>query len=78
MMMMIMKTHLKTHTKEKSSTCNQYDSIFSWAGDLRGHLKAHSEEKQSNITSVTTAFPSVAFFYDYFMTPPPTQIFPKI
>ena len=37
----------KTKTREKSNKCNQCDSAFSQAGNLRTHLKTHSGEKSN-------------------------------
>ena len=40
-----LRTHLKTHSGEKSNKCNQCDFTSSEAGDLRRHLKTHSGKK---------------------------------
>ena len=40
-----LRTHLKTHSGEKTNKCNQCDYASSHAGDLRTHLKMHSGEK---------------------------------
>ena len=42
-----MRTHLKTHSGEKSNKCNQCDFAFSQAGNLRKHLKKHNGEKSN-------------------------------
>ena len=42
-----LRTHLKTHSGEKSNKCNQCDFASSQAGDLRRHLKTHSGEKSN-------------------------------
>ena len=42
-----LRTHLKTHSGEKSNKCNQCDFASSQAGDLRTHLKTHSGEKSN-------------------------------
>jgi len=36
------RRHLKMHSGEKSSKCNQCDFTSSQASDLRRHLKTHS------------------------------------
>ena len=38
--------HLKTHSGEKSSKCNQCDYASSQARNLRTHLKTHNEKIQ--------------------------------
>ena len=42
-----LKSHLKTHSGEKSNKCNQCDFASSEAGNLRTHLKTHSGEKSN-------------------------------
>ena len=42
-----LRTHLKTHTVEKSSKCNQCDYASSQASDLRTHVKIHTGEKSN-------------------------------
>ena len=42
-----LRTHLKTHTVEKSSKCNQCDYASSQASGLRRHLKTHTGEKSN-------------------------------
>ena len=37
----------ETGGREKSNKCNQCDSTFSQAGNLRTHLKTHSGEKSN-------------------------------
>ena len=40
-----LRTHLKTHSGEKSNKCNQCNYASSHASHLRRHLKTHSGEK---------------------------------
>ena len=42
-----LRTHMKTHSAEKSKKCNQCDYKSSRADVLRGHLKTHNGEKLS-------------------------------
>ena len=49
-----LKTHLKTHSGEKSNKCNQCDFTSSEAGNLRKHLKYTVEKSQTNAISVIT------------------------
>ena len=37
--------HLKTHSGEKSSKCNQCEFASSYVNSLRGHMKIHNREK---------------------------------
>ena len=61
-----LRTHLKTHSGEKSNKCNQcdyassqayhlttqYEYVSSQAGNLNRHLKLHCGKSQTNATSV--------------------------
>ena len=40
-----LRTHLKTHSGEKTYKCNQCDYASNQAGNLRTHLTTHSGEK---------------------------------
>ena len=42
-----LRTHLKTHSGQKSNKCNQCDYASSQPGHLRRHLKMHSGEKSN-------------------------------
>ena len=42
-----LRKHLKMHSGEKSSKCNQCDYASSQAGNLKLHLKTHSGEKSN-------------------------------
>ena len=42
-----LRSHLKTHSGEKSNKCSQCDYASSQAGTLRRHLKTHSREKSN-------------------------------
>ena len=42
-----LKTHLKTHSGEKTNKCNQCDYASSDTSSLKRHLKTHSGEKSS-------------------------------
>ena len=48
-----LRTHLKTHSGEKSNKCNQCDYVSSRADSLRAHLKTHSGKSQTNVANVT-------------------------
>ena len=43
----VLRTHLTTHSGEKSEKCNQCDYASFQAGDLRIHLKMHTGEKSN-------------------------------
>ena len=43
----VLRTHLKTHSEEKSNKCNQCDFASYYASVLRTHLKTHSGEKSN-------------------------------
>ena len=47
-----LRTHLKTHSEEKSNICNQCDFSSSQAGNLRRHLKYTVEKSQTNAVNV--------------------------
>ena len=42
-----LRTHLKTHSGEKTNKCNLCDYASYEAGNLRTHLKTHSGEKSN-------------------------------
>ena len=50
-----LRTHLKTHSGEKSNKCDQCDFASSRAGHLRTHLKMHSGEKPNVALAVFAA-----------------------
>ena len=56
-----LRTHLKTHSGEKSDKCHQCDFASSRAGHLRIHLKTHSGEKSNkcNQCNFATAYASI-------------------
>ena len=56
-----LRTHLKTHSGEKSHKCNQCDYASSRADSLRRRLKMHSGEK-SNCESNISIFCEKATF----------------
>ena len=48
-----MRTHLKTHSGEKSNKSNQYSYASSQERNLKTHLKTHSGEKSNKCNNVT-------------------------
>ena len=42
-----LRTHMKTHTGEKSKRCNQCFYASSRAGNLKAHMKTHTGEKSN-------------------------------
>ena len=51
-----LRTHLKTHSGEKTKKCNQCDYASSRADTLRMHLKIHSGEKTIKCNQCDYAF----------------------
>ena len=51
-----LRTHLKTHSGEKSNKCNQCDYVSSQAGHFRTHLKTHNGEKSNKCNQCGYAF----------------------
>ena len=51
-----LRKHLKMHSGEKSSKCNQCDYASSQAGNLKLHLKRTVEKSQTNATNAAMDF----------------------
>ena len=63
-----LRTHLKTHSREKSNKCNQCDYASSQAGDLRRHFKTHSGEKSNKCNQCDYASSQAGHFRTHLKT----------
>ena len=56
-----LRSHLKTHSGEKSHKCNQCDYTSCDASNYRKHLKKHSQTDKDNVTSPSWGLKSRQF-----------------
>ena len=63
-----LRTHLKTHSGEKSHKCNQCDYASVQSGNLRTHLKTHSGEKSYKCNQCDHAFTQASSLRAHFKT----------